>query len=208
MELIYALDLAGTFVFAISGMLTAANKRFDLFGGLVIAFITAVGGGSLRDMLIGATPVGWMQDLNYLIAIGLGAIIGYLFQHYIYKLRRTMFLFDTIGIGLFTILGLSKTLDYGVAPVIAILMGTVSAVFGGVIRDTLCNIEPLIFRSEIYATACIAGAVLFLFLQEIVAYDYSVMGTVLFIIILRIAAVRYHWGLPEAGRTSKPSGES
>lgn len=78
MDLIYALDIVGTFVFAISGMLTAANKRFDLFGGFVIAFITAVGGGSVRDMLIGATPVGWMQDLNYLIAIGCGASFGYL----------------------------------------------------------------------------------------------------------------------------------
>lgn len=206
MELIYTLDIIGTFVFAISGMLTAANKRFDLFGGFVIAFITAVGGGSVRDMLIGATPVGWMQDLNYLIAIGCGASFGYLFQHYIYKLRRTMFLFDTIGIGLFTILGLTKTLDFGVSPVIAVMMGTVSAVFGGVIRDTLCNIEPLIFRSEIYATACLAGAVLFLALQWAgLAYDYSVMSTVLFIIALRIGAVRYHWGLPEADRAAKPS---
>ncbi len=209
MDLIYVLDISGTFVFAVSGMLTAANKRFDLFGGIVIAFVTAVGGGSLRDVLIGATPVGWMQDLNYLTAIAGGALFGYAFQPYIYMLRRTLFLFDTIGIGLFTILGLTKTLEFGASPVIAVMMGTVSAVFGGVIRDTLCNIEPLIFRSEIYATACLAGAVLFLALQRWgIAYDYSVISTVSFIILLRTGAVRYHWGLPEAGRKSSPADDN
>ena len=91
MTLLYALDLAGTFVFAISGMLAAANKRFDLFGGFVIAFVTAVGGGSIRDLLIGATPVGWMQDLNYLLVIGLGALLAFFFQHWVLRLRRTMF---------------------------------------------------------------------------------------------------------------------
>lgn len=197
MDLIYTLDLVGTFVFAISGMLTAANKRFDLFGGAVIALVTAVGGGSVRDVLIGATPVGWMQDTNYLWVIGGGAAFGYLFQAYILKLRRTMFLFDTIGIGLFTILGLNKALSFGVSPSVAVLMGTVSAVFGGVIRDMLCNVEPLIFRGEIYATACMAGALLFLFLQQLsLPYDWAVVVTVSFIIILRILAVRFHWGLP------------
>ena len=154
-QLIYILDLTGTFVFAISGTLTAINKKFDIFGAAVIAFVTAVGGGTIRDLLIGSQPVGWMRDLNYLVVIAAAVPISLLFRHYILKLRRTMFLFDTIGIGLFTILGLQKTLSFGLAPVVALMMGIVSAVFGGVVRDILCNEVPLIFRKEIYA--CLEG---------------------------------------------------
>ena len=197
MEIIYLLDLLGTLVFAISGTLTAASKKFDIFGAAVIAFVTAVGGGTLRDLLIGSTPAGWMIDLNYLLMIALAIPLSFLFRHYVQKLRRTLFLFDTIGIGLFTILGLQKTLNLGISPVIAIMMGTVSAVFGGVIRDILCNEVPLIFRKEIYATACISGAFLFLLLQKLDLNYYStVVFTVSFIIILRILSVKKKWSLP------------
>ena len=199
MDIIYSLDLAGTFVFAISGTLTAANKKFDLFGALVIAFVTALGGGTIRDVLIGSQPVSWMLDLNYLAVIGAAVFVSLLFKQYIQKLRKTLFLFDAIGLGLFTILGLQKTLDLGISPVIALMMGTVSAVFGGVVRDILCGAVPLIFRKEIYATACIAGGTLFLILTNLkVNYDISVWSTVLLIIILRILAVKRHWSLPFA----------
>jgi len=197
MEIIYLLDLIGTLVFAISGALTAMSKKFDIFGAAVIAFVTAVGGGTLRDLLIGSTPVGWMLDLHYLLMIGLAIALSFFFRQSIQKLRRTLFLFDTIGIGLFTILGLQKTLVLGISPVIAVMMGTVSAVFGGVIRDILCNEVPLIFRKEIYATACIAGACLFLVLQKLnLAYYWTVLITVFFIIILRTYSVKKHWSLP------------
>ena len=145
MNLIYTLDLIGTLVFAISGTLTAANKRFDIFGAFVIAFVTAVGGGTIRDILIGSHPVGWMKDLNYLVMIAAGVVLSTFFSRYIQRLRKTLFLFDTIGIGLFTVLGLQKTLSFDVSPVIAIMMGAVSAVFGGVVRDVLCTEIPLIF---------------------------------------------------------------
>lgn len=198
--MIYAFDLIGTFVFAISGLLTAARNRLDWFGGLVIAFVTAVGGGTLRDMMIGRTPVGWMQDENYLLVIAAGALVALLFQKWVLRLRKTMFLFDSIGIGLFTILGLTKTLDTGLSVPVAILMGTVSAVFGGVVRDTLCNEVPLIFRKEIYATACLAGALLFVSLIEWgVREQVALISTVVFTILLRILAVRFHWRLPALG---------
>ncbi len=197
MTIIYFLDLLGTFVFAISGMLAAANKQFDIFGAAVIAFVTAMGGGTLRDLLIGAQPVAWMQDLNYLSVIGLAVPLSYFFRSFILRLRRTMFLFDSIGIGLFTILGLQKTLDMGLHPVVALMMGVVSAVFGGVIRDLLSNQAPLIFRKEIYATACMMGGILYLILSSFsLDYNIKVIGTVLFIIAIRIAAVRRHWSLP------------
>lgn len=197
MNTIYILDLLGTFVFAISGTATAADKKFDLFGATIIALVTAVGGGTIRDLLIGQTPVGWMKDLNYLAAIGLAVPVTYFFKTALLRLRRTLFLFDAIGIGLFTILGLQKTLSAGLSPVVAVLMGTVSAVFGGVLRDILCNEVPLIFRKEIYATACMAGAVLYCLLDGLgLKYHLNLAATVSFIITLRVMAVQRGWGLP------------
>lgn len=196
--MIYAIDIIGTLVFAISGVLTATKQKFDLFGAAVIAFVTAVGGGTLRDMLIGAQPVGWMQDSNYLIIIGIAVPLTFFFRRYIQKLRRTMFLFDAIGIGLFTILGLEKTLAIGLSPAVAVIMGTVSACFGGVVRDVLCNVQPLIFRGEIYATACLSGAILYLVLKQFQLPDkITISATILFITLLRIVAVRRQWALPE-----------
>ncbi len=194
---IYLIDIVGTFVFAISGALAASEKRFDIFGAGILALVTAVGGGTLRDLLIGSTPVGWMKDLNYLAVIVAAVMISHFFKTYILKLRRTMFLFDTIGIGLFTILGLQKTLSVGLSPVIAIMMGTVSAVFGGVLRDVLSNEVPLIFRKEIYATACLAGGLFFVILQWIWAAPViNMLAGIALVIAIRALAVRKHWALP------------
>lgn len=197
MNLLYILDLLGTFVFAISGFLTASNKRFDLFGASVIAFVTAVGGGTIRDVLIGFQPVAWMLDLNYLYII-LGAIVlSVLFKKHIIKLKRTMFLFDTIGIGIFTVIGLQKTLGVDLHPIIAILMGTTSAVFGGVLRDILSGEIPLIFRKEIYATACILGASIFLLADYFIGQaNIVILLTIVVIIALRLLAIKYKWALP------------
>ena len=197
MDIIYFFDLAGTFVFAISGALTAIQRKLDIFGASVIALVTALGGGTIRDILIGRQPVGWLLDNNYLLIIAVGIAVSYIFGQSIQKLRRTLFLFDTIGIGLYTILGLERTLNLGLSMPIAVIMGTVSAVFGGVIRDVLCNEVPLIFRKEIYATACIAGGILFLILTSFqLGRDWAMLITVFFIIILRILAVTYKWHLP------------
>lgn len=197
-ELIYAVDLLGTLVFAISGTLAAGDKKLDLFGAFVLAFITAVGGGTIRDVLIGKTPVGWMTDLNYLAMIAAGVLSSFFLKVYILKLRRTFFLFDTIGIGLFTILGVQKALGAGLSPVIAIAMGTVSAVFGGVLRDVLSNDIPLIFRKEIYATACAMGGLIFVVLSHYVPENIPIcMGvTIVFIIAVRFLSVTKKWSLP------------
>ncbi len=195
--MVYFIDLTGTLVFAISGVLAASEKKFDVFGASILGIVTAVGGGTLRDVLIGSTPVGWMLNPHYSIVIGVGIILGLLFKNKILQLRKTMFLFDTIGIGLFTILGLQKTLNIGLSPMIAILMGTVSAVFGGVLRDVLSNEVPLIFRKEIYATACLAGGIIFIFLSAFSGWsDINMFISILVIIVIRILAVRYHWALP------------
>lgn len=196
MNWIYCIDLIGTFVFAISGVLAGVDKKFDLVGASVLGLVTAVGGGTLRDVLIGETPVGWMKDLNYIYVIFAALPLTYLFKNAILKFRRSMFLFDTIGIGLFTILGLQKTLNVGLSPVVALLMGSVSAVFGGVIRDVLSNEIPLIFRKEIYATACLVGGIVFLVLESFVKGSmYNMLIAMLVVIIIRYMAVRYQWSL-------------
>jgi len=196
MGLIEALDLIGTFVFALSGALAGANQRFDAFGAFVIAFVTAVGGGTLRDMMIGQTPVAWMNDTRYIYLILVALLCSYFFKRYVLKLRMTLFLFDAIGIGLFTILGVQKTLDMGLSPVVAVMMGTVSAVFGGVIRDVLCNIPPLIFRKEIYATACIVGGIIYLALTPVMPESLAMTITIVSIIVFRLFAVKKKWALP------------
>lgn len=195
-EILGILDLTGTFVFAVSGAMAASSKRLDLFGASFLAFVTAVGGGTIRDLLIGSLPVGWMLDLNYLYAILLGVGVTYLFTSIVRKLRRTLFLFDTIGISVFTILGLKKALLVGIDPVLAVMMGMFSAVLGGVIRDILINEIPLIFRKEIYAIACLSGGCLFLLLQKFeLAFQWNVIITSSMIITIRIIAIRFHIGL-------------
>lgn len=194
-ELLKALDIIGTLVFAISGAMAASSKKLDLFGAAFIAFVTAVGGGTIRDLLLGATPVGWMRDTTFIYVILIGVAITFLFKKWVRKLRKTLFLFDTIGIAVFTILGLSKALTLQVAPIIAVMMGMFSAVLGGVIRDILINEIPLIFRKEIYAMACVAGGTLFIFLQGIIPTEWNVIVTVSTIFTIRILVIKFKIGL-------------
>lgn len=197
MTILYGLDLLGTLVFAISGTLSAANKKLDLFGAYFTGFITAIGGGTLRDVILGNFPVGWISDINYLVVISTGVVLTFLFKKYIMTLKRTLFLFDTIGIGVFTIIGIEKSLSMGIHPFLSIIMGLFSAVMGGVIRDTLCNDIPLIFRKEIYATACLVGGVLFITLNFLgVESSLNQFITIACIIVIRIICIRFKVSLP------------
>ena len=198
MELIYAVDILGTFTFAISGALVASEKKFDLFGVIIIAFVTAVGGGMLRDVLIDAHPINWIGDLNYLYTILVAVILTFLFKSKIAPLSKTMFLFDTIGLGVFTLLGLEKGLLFNLHPIVALIMGMISAVFGGVLRDVLTNKVPLIFEKEIYASACLAGGIMYLTLNYFaVSNNITFMLSALVIVIIRIIAIKYHLQLPK-----------
>lgn len=198
MTLINFLDLIGTFVFAISGALAASEKRLDIFGALFIASVTAVGGGTVRDMILGATPVFWVKDINYILVITAAVAFTIVFKETVAKLRKTIFLFDTMGLGVFTYIGLEKALLFEISPAIGIVMGTFTAVLGGAIRDTLCNEVPLIFREEIYASACIVGCLVFIGLSFIGIGDFiatwSCIGTV---ICIRLIAIKYKIGLPK-----------
>jgi uncharacterized membrane protein YeiH len=191
------LDVTGTLVFAISGALTAIYKKLDLFGVYCIAFVTALGGGTVRDVMIGRTPVGWMLDIDYIYIITLGFILSIIFNRYLERLRISMLLFDTIGLGVFTLIGLEKGIEYGLSPVVCVILGTLTATFGGVIRDILCNEIPVLFRKEIYATLCIAGGILFFLLQELQVQGEVISLTVaIFIITFRLIAFKYNWSLP------------
>jgi len=197
MDIIYVFDLIGTFVFAISGTLSAANKKLDLFGALFAASITAFGGGTIRDSVLGSTPVFWTTDMWYLVVIVGAVITTFIFKEYVMALKKTLFFFDTVGIGVFTIIGLEKTIALGFNPVVAVMMGVVTAVFGGVLRDTFVNDLPLIFRKEIYATACIIGALLYLLLSYIgINREVNITLTVLLIIAIRLIAIKLELRLP------------
>ncbi|RZJ67145.1 MAG: trimeric intracellular cation channel family protein [Flavobacterium sp.] len=197
----YLLDILGTMAFAISGALTAFSKKMDPFGVFVIAFVTAVGGGTLRDALIGRTPVGWMLDLNYVYMIIAAFTLAIIFRRKLDRLRVSLFLFDTIGLGVFTLIGLERGIDTGLHPVICVALGTMTACFGGVLRDILCNEIPVIFRKQIYATICIlGGAVFFLLRRWNVSQDVLYLATSGIIILTRLLAVKFRWSLPAMER--------
>ncbi len=197
MTFFYALDILGTIAFAISGALVAMNKKFDPFGVFIIAFVTAVGGGTLRDVLIGNLPVTWMRNTSYVFVIVIAVIIAVLFRKRLKNLSKSMFLFDSIGLGVFTIIGTEIGIRANFHPIISIALGTMSASFGGVIRDILCNKIPIIFRKEIYATACIFGATSFIVLQNLNIPDSIIyISTTLIVISIRLVAVKFHLSLP------------
>lgn len=199
MDLIYFFEILGTFVFAMSGLATAAEKKFDIFGGAIIAWATAVGGGTIRDVLIGRLPVGWMRDPNFLYAILAAIPVVYFFRKAVLGFPRTFMLFDSLGIGLYTVLGLEKTLALGLDPAVAIVMGAVSATFGGVLRDLLCGEIPLVFQPKeyLYASVCLFGGLFYVFLGLFgMDYRWKMIITILVVFTIRILAIRFKWKLP------------
>jgi len=193
----FIIDILGTIAFAISGVLVAMDKKLDVFGVLIIAFVTAVGGGTLRDLLIGIRPVGWLNTPMHLLIIVITVLLAILFVKQLKYVRKSLFLFDTIGIGLYTMVGIEKGLAADLSPVMCIALGTITACFGGVIRDILCNEIPVIFRKEIYATVCILGGlVYFLLIQFPIDNTISYSMAILTIIAMRVLAVRFKISLP------------
>ena len=198
MNVLFVIDVLGTFAFAISGALVALEKKFDMFGVLIIAFVTAVGGGMLRDILIDAHPINWIGNLNYVYIIFSAVVFTFLFKSKIAHLSKTMFLFDTIGISVFTLLGLKKGLAFNLHPIIALIMGMISAVFGGVLRDVLTNNIPLIFEKEIYASACLAGGIIYLILSYLnVEENVNFVISASVIVAIRVVVVKFKLELPK-----------
>ncbi|WP_297977949.1 trimeric intracellular cation channel family protein [uncultured Capnocytophaga sp.] len=200
---IYLWDLIGTFVFGISGVLVGLERKMDVFGMFILAFVTGVGGGTVRDVLIRTTtldpvPVFWMKNLMYVLMIVASVVITLPFKkkfvgHWSYWLM----VFDTIGLGVFTIIGLEKTLRFELSPVIAILLGAMTGSFGGVIRDILANKLPAVFHKEIYATACVAGGIVYFLIDGLMGHNTVVFITILVVIAVRLLSVKYKWELPK-----------
>ncbi len=201
------IDILGTIAFAVSGVYAAMEKKLDLFGVVIIAFVTAIGGGTVRDMMIGDLPVAWIRNINYTAIILSTTIIVILFRSYIKNFQKTLIVFDSIGLGLFTILGIQKGIAFGLHPVICVALGTITGCFGGVIRDMLINTIPLIFKKEIYASACIAGGtVYFILYLNGVNSDVNDAVSIIIIFLIRILAIRFDWRLP--GIYKKETGSS
>lgn len=194
------LDIMGTAAFAISGVLAAMHKKLDLFGVVIIAFCTAIGGGTLRDILIGDLPVSWIRDISYTLVIILTVVLTIIFNRRLNYVRKTLFLFDSIGLGFFTIVGVQKGIAFGLHPGICIVLGTVSACFGGVIRDILLNNIPIIFRKEIYASACIVGAVIYFVFSLFWSNILAEIVCIAIVVIIRACAVKFNWQLPNIYR--------
>jgi uncharacterized membrane protein YeiH len=192
------IELLGTAAFTISGTFSAMQKRLDLFGAFVIGFVTATGGGTIRDMLIGNTPVSWMRDNTIPIVIAITAVLTISFKTMVKNLKVTLFLFDTLGLGLFTIIGIQKGLAAGINPGICVALGTITGCFGGVLRDLLLREIPVLFHKEIYATACIIGGIAYFFLLYFLTAPIAESAAILLICAIRILAVRLNWRLPSA----------
>jgi len=191
-----ALDLTGTLVFAISGIRRASGKQIDWFGAYLIGLVTAIGGGTIRDLMLGLTPF-WLLDSRYLLTTGVALFTTLIFKNKLMKWQNTIFLFDTLGLGLFTIVGVSKSFDAGLPYWACIAMGAVTGSMGGVIRDVLLNEVPLLLRKDIYALACIAGGIVyFICLHFGIMVSITELIGALTVIFIRIIALKFKIHLP------------
>ena len=189
-------DYVGTFAFAISGIRLASAKKFDWFGAYVVGVVTAVGGGTIRDVLLNATPF-WMLQLSYLVISGLALLFVLVFRKYVVRLNNTFFIFDAIGLGLFAVVGIAKTLDFGFPMWVAVVMGTITGAFGGMMRDILINEEPLIFRKDIYALACVFGGLIYYLCTCFeLPLPLTQFVSAASVFIARVVAVKYHISSP------------
>lgn len=190
------IEFVGTFAFAISGIRHAAAKNFDWFGGFVCGIAVAIGGGTIRDVMIGVTPF-WMTSSIYIICTVLAQLFVIVFSRFLKRLDNTWFIFDTLGLALFTIAGIQKSLSYDFPFWVAIIMGCITGSAGGVIRDVLLNDIPVIFHKEIYAMASIIGGVVYWALIRLgVDVSITVVSSFLVVCVIRFLAVRYHLALP------------
>lgn len=193
-------DLIGTIVFAISGAIAARQHKMDIFGMFILALVTGVGGGTLRDMLIGSTPVFWMKQPIYLVMISIAVMITAIFRHQISSRRWQigLLVFDAIGLGVFTVIGVQKGLDFGLHPLICIALGGMTGCFGGLIRDILRNEVPIILQKEVYVTASLAGGVMFVSCYAFgLESDWVYLATAATVIIIRLLAIRFNLNLPK-----------
>lgn len=190
------IEFIGTFAFAISGIRLASAKHFDVFGAWIVGMATAIGGGTMRDLMLGVNPF-WMTNSIYFICCGLAVLWVMAYGKYLIRQKNTLFIFDTIGLALFNVIGIEKTLNMGFPYWTAITMGTITGAAGGVFRDVFINEVPLIFRKEIYALACVAGGLIYVLGIKLgMSVEVNALLSSFTVIVIRVLAVKYHWILP------------
>ncbi|MDG1582065.1 trimeric intracellular cation channel family protein [Pseudomonas sp. GOM6] len=197
-QLFYLSDLFGVAVFAITGALMAGRKSMDLFGVLVIAIITALGGGTLRDLILDNHPVSWIRNDTYILVASAAAVGTVLWVRLTQPIHeRGLLIADAFGLAVFTVIGTEVALQHNVPYSTALIMGVMTGVAGGVMRDVICNEIPLIFQKEIYATACLLGSLVFIGLRELQTPHWLDTGVAMLVVLLtRLAAIRWHLSLP------------
>ena len=193
----FIIEFLGMISFVMSGAFAAMQKRLDPLGVLIVAFVTTIGGGTIRDLLLDI-PAFWMHDLWYIYMILVVTIIAIIFKSIEKNFQVPLSIFDSFGLGLYTIVGIQKGLNAGLNPVICVTLGTITGCFGGILRDILLNRIPLIFRKEIYASACIVGGSIFLLMRiyTSIPYIFVHIFTILLIVLIRTLAVKYQWEFP------------
>ncbi|MFA8450104.1 MAG: trimeric intracellular cation channel family protein [Bacteroidales bacterium] len=197
-DLIYFLDMLGTFVFAISGAMAASRKRVDLFGAIFAGLITAVGGGTIRDTLIGSFPVMWIRNLTYIYVGLIGAVATFFLPKLFFKFKNPVTFLDAIGLAVFTIIGINKSESFGYHPVVAVLMGVVTGVMGGILRDAFVGNTPMLLRREIYAMASLIGGIIYTLIElTSVPKEVNQIFVIILIIAIRWLSVRKKWSLPQ-----------
>lgn len=204
MESISIIEIIGTAAFSVAGAFAAKEKQLDFFGIFILAFVTALGGGTLRDIMIGKLPVTWMLDLSAGFVVLLTTLAVMVFKSAIENYHKLLLFFDAIGLGFFTVVGIQTGIAFDLDPIICVALGTVTACFGGVIRDVSISNIPLVFQKEIYATACILGGGLFFILLKL---GLPILPTeiisLIFVVVFRLLSVRYNWHLPTRFRPIK-----
>jgi len=196
MNIIQIIEYLGVFAFAISGIRLASAKQFDWFGAYVVGLVTAIGGGTIRDLLLITTPF-WMLQPSYLVITGAALITVILFGKYLIRLKNTFFIFDTIGLGLFVVVGIEKSLAANLPFWVAIVMGMVTGSAGGIIRDILINEVPLIFRKDIYALACVFGGIVyFICFKFSISSEITQITAAGIVILIRVLSVKFHISVP------------
>lgn len=192
------IELLGIIAFGLSGALSAMQKRLDVFGVLVITFVTAIGGGTLRDLLIGSLPVAWILDLRAIIILLGTYLVALIFSNYIRLYARVLFWLDTAGLALFCVVAIDKGVAFQLHPMVCIALGTITGCFGGIIRDVILNEIPYVFRKDVYASACIAGGIVYFILLAYIN-DTNLVSILsgCVIAIIRIGAKYLGWQMPD-----------
>lgn len=196
--MLYPIDLFGTMIFAVTGAFLAIQKKYDVFGILVVGFVTAAGGGTLRDVMLGNTPVFWLKDINYFFAVLAGTAAALLLGRRVMKISLFLSVSDALGLGVFTIIGVKKAVSADILPVFCVMMGVITAAAGGILRDILCGETPMVLSREVYATACIAGgAVYFILRMFCLPEELSVIACTVIIIGIRLISIKMNLSLPK-----------